>query len=238
MTLAIDRSSSTRSLIADDPLIAGMSIRQSLPLHESSTRLRELYPECPRAYGVAVMSDVGRRRWWPLARALNTDRLEQMYARAVEETGSDSIAVHQLADALVHTVVGRLVALVVLEGRAWDPGLGNLWVYFDSEGCIDWAGVVDPTLRVLPDDPDRDRQQVVVFPGEDASPRGPRTDATERSRRCSPACRTSARARWKSARCGSWSARRWWVRRPMCRCSRGPVKPTECAVGRPSWTGS
>lgn len=52
--------------------------------------------------------------------------------------------------------------------RAWDPGLGNLWVYFDSEGCIDWAGVVDPTLRVLPDDPDRDRQQVVVFPGEDA----------------------------------------------------------------------
>lgn len=58
MTLAIDRSSSTRSLIADDPLIAGMSIRQSLPLHESSTRLRELYPECPRAYGVAVMSDV------------------------------------------------------------------------------------------------------------------------------------------------------------------------------------
>lgn len=44
MTLAIDRSSSTRSLIADDPLIAGMSIRQSLPLHESSTRLRELYP--------------------------------------------------------------------------------------------------------------------------------------------------------------------------------------------------
>ncbi|MFT9799431.1 iron reductase [Mycobacteroides abscessus] len=168
MTLAIDRSSSTRSLIADDPLIAGMSIRQSLPLHESSTRLRELYPECPRAYGVAVMSDVGRRRWWPLARALNTDRLEQMYARAVEETGSDSVSVHQLADALVHTVVGRLVALVVLEGRAWDPGLGNLWVYFDSEGCIDWAGVVDPTLRVLPDDPDRDRQQVVVFPGEDA----------------------------------------------------------------------
>ncbi|MGL5441612.1 MAG: iron reductase, partial [[Mycobacterium] stephanolepidis] len=122
MTLAIDRCSSTRSLIADDPLIAGMSIRQSLPLHESSARLRELYPECPRAYGVAVMSDVGRRRWWPLARALNTDRLERMYARAIEETGSDAVAVHQLADALVHTVVGRLVALVVLEGRAWDPG--------------------------------------------------------------------------------------------------------------------
>ena len=40
----------------DDPLIAGMAITRTLPLHESSRRLRELYPECPRVYGVAVMS--------------------------------------------------------------------------------------------------------------------------------------------------------------------------------------
>ena len=50
----------------DDPLIAGMAITRTLPLHESSRRLRELYPECPRVYGVAVMSDLTRRRWWPL----------------------------------------------------------------------------------------------------------------------------------------------------------------------------
>ena len=41
----------------EDPLIAGMAITQTLPLHESSRRLRELYPECPRVYGVAVMGD-------------------------------------------------------------------------------------------------------------------------------------------------------------------------------------
>ena len=59
----------------DDPLIAGMAITRTLPLHESSRRLRELYPECPRVYGVAVMSDLTRRRWWPLQEALTTDRL-------------------------------------------------------------------------------------------------------------------------------------------------------------------
>ena len=41
----------------------------------------------------------------------------------------------------------------MLEGRAWDTGLENLWVHVDSEGAIDWVGVVDPTLRALPDDP-------------------------------------------------------------------------------------
>ena len=41
----------------------------------------------------------------------------------------------------------------MLEGRAWDTGPENLWVHVDSEGAIDWVGVVDPTLRALPDDP-------------------------------------------------------------------------------------
>ncbi len=41
------------TVVVDDPLIARMSIRRALPLHESSRRLRELYPECPRVYGVA-----------------------------------------------------------------------------------------------------------------------------------------------------------------------------------------
>lgn len=50
-------------------------------------------------------------------------------------------------------VIGRVVPLVALEGRAWDTGLENLWVHVDSEGAIDWVGVVDPTLRALPDDP-------------------------------------------------------------------------------------
>lgn len=141
------------TVLVDDPLIASMAISRTLPLHDSSRRLRELYPECPRVYGVAVMGDLSRRRWWPLAEALTTDRLATMFDLAAEETDSPAAVAHQLAATLAHVVVGRVVPLIVLEGRAWDTGLENLWVHVDSEGAIDWVGVVDPTLRALPDDP-------------------------------------------------------------------------------------
>ena len=141
------------SVLVDDPLITGMSIARKLPLHESSRRLRELYPECPRVYGVAVMSDLSRRRWWPLTEAVTTDRLHTIFDLAALEMDSRVAAAQQLAATLAHVVIGRVVPLVVLEGRAWDTGLENLWVHVDSEGAIDWVGVVDPTLRVLPDDP-------------------------------------------------------------------------------------
>ena len=138
--------------LIDDPLIAAMAIDRTLPLHESSRRLRELYPQCPRVYGVAVLADVSVRRWWPLESALSTDRLQAMFDAAALDMDRRSAA-RQLAATLVHTVIGRVVALVVLEARAWDTGLENLWVHVDSDGVIDWAGVVDPTVRVLPDDP-------------------------------------------------------------------------------------
>ncbi len=141
------------TVLVDDPLIAGMAIARTLPLHESSSRLRGLYPECPRVYGVAVMSDLTRRRWWPLQEALTTDRLREMFEIAALEMDSPVAAAQQLAATLAHVVIGRVVPLLVLEGRAWDTGLENLWVHVDSEGAIDWVGVVDPTLRALPDDP-------------------------------------------------------------------------------------
>jgi len=141
------------TVVVDDPLIAGMAIARTLPLHESSRRLRELYPECPRVYGVAVMSDLTRRRWWPLEEALSTDRLAEMFGIGALEMDSPLAAAHQLAATLAHVVIGRVIPLLVLEGRAWDTGLENLWVHVDSEGAIDWVGVVDPTLRALPDDP-------------------------------------------------------------------------------------
>ena len=141
------------TVLVDDPLIAGMAIRRTLPLHESSRRLRELYPECPRVYGVAVMGDLSRRRWWPLAEMVTTDRMQAMFDLAAEETDSRAAVTQQLAATLAHVVVGRVVPLVVLEGRAWDTGLENLWVHVDSEGAIDWVGVVDPTLRALQEDP-------------------------------------------------------------------------------------
>jgi hypothetical protein len=142
----------TVTITIDDPLIAAMDIDRLLPLHESSRRLRELYPQCPRVYGVAVLGDVSVRRWWPLASAVTTDRLKAMFDAAAVDMDRRSAA-RQLAATLVHTVIGRVVALVVLEARAWDTGLENLWVHVDSDGVIDWAGVVDPTVRVLPDDP-------------------------------------------------------------------------------------
>jgi hypothetical protein len=141
------------TVVVDDPLIAGMAITREVPLHRSSRRLRELYPTAHGVYGVAVMSDVSRRRWWPLTDALSTDRLRDMFEAAVREMGSRTVAAQQIAATMAHLVIGRVVPLVVLEGRAWDTGLENLWVHVDSEGTIDWVGVVDPRLRVLPDDP-------------------------------------------------------------------------------------
>lgn len=158
------------TITIDDPLIAAMAIDRVLPLHESSRRLRELYPQCPRVYGVAVLGDVSVRRWWPLASALSTDRLQTMFDAAAVDMDRRSAA-RQLAATLVHTVIGRVVALVVLEARAWDTGLENLWVHVDSDGVIDWAGVVDPTVRVLPDDPCAGadlRDGVVRLPSEAA----------------------------------------------------------------------
>lgn len=141
------------TVLIEDPLIAGMAIERTLPLHESSRRLRELYPECPRVYGVAVVGDLSRRRWWPLAEALSADRLQAMFDAAMAETGNRAAVAQQLAATFTHVVIGRVVPLLVLEGRAWDTGLENLWVHVDSEGAIDWVGVVDPTLRGLPEDP-------------------------------------------------------------------------------------
>ena len=162
------------TILIDDPLISAMAIDRVLPLHESSRRLRELYPQCPRVYGVAVLADVSVRRWWPLESAVSTGRLQAMFDAAATDMDHRGAA-RQLAATLVHTVIGRAVALVVLEARAWDTGLENLWVHVDSDGVVDWAGVVDPTVRVLPDDPyftddDGDclRDGVVRLPSEAA----------------------------------------------------------------------
>ena len=154
-------------VVVQDPLIAGRAIRRTLPIHESSRRLRKLSPGSPRIHGVAVMADVGRRRWWPLDSALAAGRLPAMFDASAGETGSPRAAAQQLAATFGHAVIGRVVTLLVLEGRAWDAGPENLWMHVDSEGAIDWAGVVNPTLRVLPDDPARGGD-VVRLPNERA----------------------------------------------------------------------
>ena len=123
------------TVLVEDPLIAGMAIRRTLPLHESSRRLRELYPECPRVYGIAVMGDLSRRRWWPLAEAVTTDRLQAMFEIAAEETDSRAAVAQQLAATLAHVVVGRVLPLVVLEGRAWEHRPGEPLGACGFRGC-------------------------------------------------------------------------------------------------------
>src|SRR5687767_4978864 len=110
------------SVLFEDPLIASMTIRRHMPIHDSSRRLRELYPECPRVYGVALMGDLSRRRWWPLTEILTTDRLRTMFDAGVAETDSRAAVAQQLAATFAHVVVGRVIPLLVLEGRAWDTG--------------------------------------------------------------------------------------------------------------------
>ena len=154
------------SIAVEDPLIATMAIGRALPIHESSRRLRKLTPDLPRVHGVAVLADVSRRRWWPLDSAVADGRLQAMFETSAVELGNRRRAGGQLAAALIHAVAGRVVTLLAIEGRAWDTGPGNLWLPTDSEGNIDWAGVIDPTLRVLPEDPATG--DVVRLPGEAA----------------------------------------------------------------------
>src|SRR3954470_21690681 len=114
------------TVAVDDPLISRMAISRTLPLHESSRRMRELYPECPRVYGVAVMSDLSRRRWWPLQEALTTDRLHEMFSISALDMDNPVAAAQQLAATLAHVVIGRVIPLLALEGRALGTGPEDL----------------------------------------------------------------------------------------------------------------
>lgn len=161
----------------DDPLIARMRVRRVLPVHESCRRLRALSPQYPRVYGVAVLADVNPYRWWPVDSQRTTDLLPVMFEKAARDLGR-SAAARQLAASLAHEVIGRMLPLVLMECRAWDVGLENLWMHIDKDSAIDWVAIVDPTLRVLPDDPclaalgdtgegrGVPREAVVVLPSE------------------------------------------------------------------------
>ena len=146
------------------PLLA----QTRVPFVDSCARLRRLQPDYPRVYAVAAVAEEGRRRWWQLADGANNGRIEEMYRRSADELDSAPRAVDVVAMSLIHAIVGRMVALLVLDGRAWDPGLENLWIHNDCDGGIDWAGVADTRLRVLPDDPQAGRPGTVVLPCERA----------------------------------------------------------------------
>ncbi|MVU80341.1 hypothetical protein GPX89_24215 [Nocardia sp. ET3-3] len=164
------------------------------------SRLRALQPEHPRVYAVAAMADQGKRRWWRLADGIREGRIELMYRRHAAEMSNADIAAEVVATALIHAVVGRVLAMVVSEGRAWDPGLENLWIHTDNDGGIDWAGLSDTTIRVVDGDMLAGQDGVVALPCEAAL-------YVWLAHRCIPALTLVQEA---MARCAGLGARRFW----------------------------
>lgn len=164
-------------------------------------RLRALQPEHPRVYAVAAMAEQGKRRWWRLADGLREGRIEVMYRRHAAEMVSDEIAAEVVATALIHAVVGRVTAALVADGRAWDPGLENLWIHTDNDGGIDWAGLSDTTIRVLDGDRLAREAGAVALPCEEAM-------YLWLAHRCEPAL---ALVRDALGTCAGLTPRRFWA---------------------------
>lgn len=132
------------------------------------SRLRSLQPEHPRVYAAAAMAEQGKRRWWALSTGLREGRIDLMYRRHAAEMISATAASEVVATALIHAVLGRVAALWVADGRAWDPGLENVWIHTDNDGGIDWTGLADTTIRVVAGDPLEGSPGVVSLPCERA----------------------------------------------------------------------
>ncbi|WP_024804717.1 hypothetical protein [Nocardia sp. BMG51109] len=184
-----------------EPMTASAARRSDEAFGYACARLRALQPEHPRVYAVAAMADQTRRRWWRLVDGVREGRVEVMYRRHAAEMSSAEIAAEVVATALIHAVVGRVVALFVAEGRAWDPGLENLWVHSDNDGGVDWAGLSDTTIRVIDGDRLAGRPGVVALPCE-------RAMSVWLAHRCEAALMLVQRS---MSRCSGLSARRFWV---------------------------
>ncbi|MEV6428136.1 hypothetical protein [Nocardia sp. NPDC051463] len=183
-----------------EPVMTYAARRSHVEFGRACNRLRALQPEYPRVYAVAAMSEQGKRRWWRLSDGLREGRIELMYRRHAAEMISADTAAEVVATALIHAVIGRVVALVVSEGRAWDPGLENLWIHTDNDGGIDWAGLVDTTIRVLDGDRLVGEAGVVTLPCA-------RAMYLWLAHRCEPSL---TMIQYSLARCSALSARRFW----------------------------
>ncbi|MEV6772268.1 hypothetical protein AB0N05_26920 [Nocardia sp. NPDC051030] len=146
------------------------------------------------------MAEQGKRRWWRLADGIREGRIEVMYRRHAAEMSNADIAAEVVATALIHAVVGRVMAMVVSEGRAWDPGLENLWIHTDNDGGIDWAGLADTTIRVVDGDRLGSEAGVVTLPCEPAM-------YVWLAHRCEPALTLIQEA---MLRCAGLGVRRFW----------------------------
>lgn len=183
-----------------EPVTTYMPRQSQVAFGRACARLRSLQPEHPRVYAVAAMSEQGKRRWWRLVDGLREGRIELMYRRHAAEMISADTAAEVVATALIHAVIGRVVALLVAEGRVWDPGLENLWLHTDNDGGIDWAGLADTTIRVLDGDRLAGEAGVVTLPCE-------RAMYVWLAHRCEPSLRLIQRT---LAGCAGLGERRFW----------------------------
>ncbi|MEU6580239.1 hypothetical protein [Nocardia sp. NPDC046763] len=183
-----------------EPVTVSTPRDSRLAFGTACSRLRALQPEHPRVYAVAAMADQGKRRWWRLADGIREGRIEVMYRRHAAEMSNADIAAEVVATALIHAVIGRVMAMVVSEGRAWDPGLENLWIHTDNDGGIDWAGLSDTTIRVIDGDLLTGEDGVVALPCEPAL-------YVWLAHRCLPALSLVQEA---IARCAGLGVRRFW----------------------------
>ena len=127
-------------------------------------RLRALRPEYPDAYGVQVGAPVGEG-WFSLASVTAAD-VASWCMRAREQDNPArlaAVAASRVAGELTHAVLGRAVAAIVLEHRAWDVRAANLAVRRAEDGAVQVA-VSDGRFLVLPDDPAAGRPGVTVLP--------------------------------------------------------------------------
>lgn len=122
--------------------------------------LRGLRPDYPDAYGVhiGVPDEPG---WWSLADAV--PHVADWCARAREQDNPArlaSVAATAVGGTLVHAVLGRVTAALVLERRAWDVHAARLAVHPETER----VALRDASLLVLPDDPAAGHPDAEVLP--------------------------------------------------------------------------
>lgn len=136
---------------------------------ETANVLGGFRPGYPKFYSMADLGSHSRRRWVPLERAVEGGRVERMFRGYFTDSGDLRFATYLVADAFAHAVLGRAVASFVTTGRVWDTGAENMAVRTDIEGGLDWAGVRDTTLRVLPGDPAAGSPGTITLPCEKSS---------------------------------------------------------------------
>src|SRR5918998_3597439 len=123
-------------------------------------RLGGLRPEYPDVYAprVGVPAEPG---WTPMTDLL--PHVAEWCERARERDNPArlaSVAATTVGGTLVHAVLGRVTAALVLERRAWHTRAGHLAVHADTGRLA----VRDATLLVLPDDPAAGRPDAEVAP--------------------------------------------------------------------------